>query len=222
MRIKHILFAGLVLVVGGLTVQAQQNKTIDMGKLHYGIKAGGNLSNVILVGNTQSTVYDYKSRIGFYAGGYAEYPILDFLSARMELYYNNIGTRASYLNNPDVKISQRSNYLSLPVLAKASHPSFPELYATLGFGFNIRLSYTYIVKEQPPTTNYIRRTNMNEYEKGLNMVFLAGVGYHLTDDLAVEIGFGRSLNTPFKSIPNSSVYMFRHQYLQLGMTYKLK
>lgn len=63
---------------------------------------------------------------------------------------------------------------------------------------------------------------MNEYEKGLNMVFLAGVGYHLTDDLAVEIGFGRSLNTPFKSISNSSVYMFRHQYLQLGMTYKLK
>lgn len=124
MRIKHILFAGLVLVVGGLTIQAQQNKTIDMGKLHYGIKAGGNLSNVILVGNTQSTVYDYKSRIGFYAGGYAEYPILDFLSARMELYYNNIGTRASYLNNPDVKISQKEQLSLFTGFSKSISPFF--------------------------------------------------------------------------------------------------
>ncbi|MDO5607078.1 MAG: porin family protein [Capnocytophaga sp.] len=221
MNIKTFIAISLLLIAT-LSANAQSSsKTVDMNKLRYGLKAGGNLANVVVVGNSYSTMYNDKNRIGFYAGGYAEYPILDFLSARTELYYNNIGSRKTFLDgHSDAKIVEKAHYISLPILAKASLPKVPELYATIGFGFNISLSARRVVKSQT-NSSYNKITKANDDYKRLNMMFLTSAGYHITDDMAVEIGFGHSFSTPFKSVNGSSVSMFRHQYLQLGVAYRL-
>lgn len=101
-------------------------------ELNYGLKIGGNLSN--LNGNypdnpDEYTTIDNKSKLGFHIGGFVEYKINDKFSIQPELLFSTQGNKLeiveefydSYYDETEkVSLTQNSKfaYLNLPIIFK--------------------------------------------------------------------------------------------------------
>jgi len=89
-------------------VQAQ-----DEMKTRFGVKVGGNLSNLYV-----NNVTDEKAKFGFHAGVFAKAPLSELFAIQPELLYTSVGSKiGSYTLLQTRDVNFNLNYIQLPVLA---------------------------------------------------------------------------------------------------------
>jgi hypothetical protein len=162
---------------------------------------------------------DYKGKIGFYFGGYAEFGINEKISIRPELIYSqqssNFTINSSGLNiyNPDeffVTSSDnviKESLLLLPIIVVY------KLTEKLSLEFGPQFSYS--LNREVEYDNYpfnydgfIKNDDDEKFELGLGL----GLGYSLSADLGISLRYNYGIIE--RQNLNTSV-------IQLGMNYKL-
>jgi hypothetical protein len=82
-------------------------------KTRFGIKLGGNLSNLYV-----DDVTDEKAKFGFHAGVFAKAPVSELFAIQPELLYTSVGSKiGSYTILQTRDVNFNLNYIQLPVLA---------------------------------------------------------------------------------------------------------
>lgn len=112
MKMKKVLLMAIGLMAAG-AIQAQTRSTSkNMDEVSFGIKAGGNLSNIIKTdGNDVKT--DFKP--GFHAGVFVEIPVSQKLTFAPEVMYSQKGYKADRFGG---SLTQTTNWIDVPILAK--------------------------------------------------------------------------------------------------------
>jgi hypothetical protein len=116
---KKIIVSAAVLLMAGLgSINAQTSSTPKTNDVHFGLRAGLNLSNIIKSGDNDFST-DIKP--GFNAAAFLEIPIVNGFSVQPELQFSQKGyiTTGSALGTPyEYKVT--TNYVEIPLLAKIS------------------------------------------------------------------------------------------------------
>ncbi|MEP6584819.1 MAG: porin family protein [Ginsengibacter sp.] len=86
--------------------------TGDAQNKRFGLKGGINSSSLNTTGNGATFTSD--SKIGFYAGAFAQLGIAQYFAVQPEIMYSLLGAKYKYLN---VTINRNLSYISVPVLA---------------------------------------------------------------------------------------------------------
>ena len=91
-------------------------------QIRFGVKAGGNFSNLYTSGSSQGINGDqYKGRFGYHFGGVMEYSFSNIFSIQPELQYLNHGANLKKDNSFGMKDAHVTlNTLQLPVNLKAT------------------------------------------------------------------------------------------------------
>ncbi|MEO9144312.1 MAG: porin family protein [Ginsengibacter sp.] len=107
---KKLLFA--ITAIAFFTVSAQAQTS-------FGLKAGMTSANLKISGNGLSI--SMKSKIGFYAGAFADLGVSDQFSVQPELTYSLLGAK---LDSDGDKFKEDLGYINLPVLLKYNKEGF--------------------------------------------------------------------------------------------------
>jgi len=133
----------------------------------FGIKAGLNLSNMVMKYNDQIISQDFKMNPGFNLGGTAEFPISEWFSIESELLLSTKGYKMSMEESYDgasFKYERKLNllYLNIPAKAKAKvNVGKVNIYSEAGLYFGIGISG----KEISTDTYNGEETTVNEKMK---------------------------------------------------------
>lgn len=104
----------------------------------FGVKAGLNLSNMVIKDDDHTYSDDYEMKPGFHLGPIAEFPINDMLTFETGLIISAKGFKYSE-DSYDMKLNLY--YLDIPLTAKASYDAgFGKIYGLLGPYLGIGLS----------------------------------------------------------------------------------
>ncbi len=151
---KSILFS-VLFVVGFVTVNAQD--------LSFGAKAGLNLATL------KPDLTDASTRTSFHLGAVAEIGISDKFSVQPELLYSEQGAK----DESDDDEVVRTNYLTLPILAKYYLTDGLSLEAGPQIGFLL----TAEVEDDGDTID------LKDNTKGTDIGFAFGLGYKMDNGL---------------------------------------
>ncbi len=86
---------------------------VSFGQMKGGLKAGANLSRIIVTKSGEDLNNPYSSRISFHAGSYLQQPFNDYLLWQVELLFSNKGYKTE-INGETVNVSL--NYLNWPIM----------------------------------------------------------------------------------------------------------
>ena len=128
------MLPALLVLVSTIKLNAQSaSKTNDV---HFGLRAGVNVSNVIKSGDED---FSTGSKAGFNAAAFLELPIASVFSIQPELQYSQKGFKAtgSFLGAP-YEYKQTINYIEVPLLAKLK--PVPGFGIVIGPQFSFRTS----------------------------------------------------------------------------------
>ena len=144
-------------------------------EVKYGVKFGGNLSNLRVNVDNMGTVV-FKSNVGFQAGGFAEVKVADKFSVQPEALFSY---ESSEVSGVDFNLS----YINVPVMVKfyASEKINLQVGPQIGFivGAKAKMDgQTEDIKDSLKTTNF-----------GLNF----GLGYNLTEKVLVDLRYNVGL-----------------------------
>lgn len=131
---KMIMLPALLVLVSTVKLSAQSaSKTND---IHFGLRAGVNVSNVIKSGDED---FSTGSKVGFNAAAFLELPIASVFSIQPELQYSQKGFKASgsFLGAP-YEYKQTINFIEVPLLAKLK--PVPGFGIVIGPQFSFRTS----------------------------------------------------------------------------------
>lgn len=131
---KMIMLPALLVLVSAVKVNAQSaSKTNDV---HFGLRAGVNVSNVIKSGDED---FSTGSKVGFNAAAFLELPLASVFSIQPELQYSQKGFKSSgsFLGAP-YEYKQTINFIEVPLLAKLK--PVPGFGIVVGPQFSFRTS----------------------------------------------------------------------------------
>jgi hypothetical protein len=172
----------------------------------FGVKAGGNLSSI--------TGSDYKSKLGFYAGAFANFPISQVLSIQPEVVYSLQGTKAKdkyYFGGLAVTdMKQTLGYINVPVMVQYNATSKFYLEAGPEFGFLINAK-----AEENFITTPLSRNNKDTM-KTFNFGAGIGLGYRFTPNVGINARYIAGLT---KILKNDFGDSSKNANFQLGLNY---
>jgi len=169
MRVMKKIFVSAValLVASVASVSAQKTSTPKTNDLHFGFRAGLNLSNIIKDGDD-----DFSTEIkpGFNAAAFLEIPLANMVSIQPELQFSQKGYKAtgSVLGNP-YEYRVTTNYIEIPALVKISPTSQFAILVGPQFSFLTSTKTKFITK------NAIYEDAVNEDNDNLRKNILGGV-----------------------------------------------
>ncbi|MFD3001580.1 porin family protein [Pontibacter toksunensis] len=195
---------------GYINPEQPYNTQKQQSKVSFGIRAGVNLAD--WEGETMQSVQDLvdmsggsfsqQMRTGFYAGGYVSIPILPGLEIEPGLQYSQKGTvltgkipleQVEFLNT-NVTITNKAEYLDMPVLAKVY----------VGEGFHIfagpQVSYLLSnkVKAEAGALGFKALNQEFDMKSGFrefDVALTGGLGYKFTNGFNVSAGYDYGLNS---------------------------
>jgi hypothetical protein len=182
-------------------ISAQDNSSDLRSKLQFGLKAGGNLSNVYDSKN-QDFKADYK--IGFAAGAFLAIPIGKFLGLQPEILFSQKGYKAAgtVLTIP-YEFTHTTTYIDVPLLLALK----PSEHVTLLAG----PQYSFLMNQKDVFKS--GSLNINEVQDFHNdrsvLCFLGGIDFILNQfvlgaragwDLQNNNGDGTSSNPRYKNV----------------------
>jgi Outer membrane protein beta-barrel domain len=149
---KIIMLSSALLFAGAIGLKAQST---DKGGVHFGLRAGANLSNMVKSDDADVTT---GSKVGFNAAFFVELPLASVFSIQPELQFSQKGFKATgtALGAP-YEYKQTTNFIEVPVLAKIKPipgfgivvgPQFSFLASTKTNFTTNNLAYENIVKEE--------------------------------------------------------------------------
>lgn len=209
MKKLHVILCALLL--GSISVSAQKKKTHKKPvkpKVEFGIRAGANISKI----NGEDDYYIFSSKIGYFGGFVAKYPLSRDFALQGEVYYNMIGSKSK--NHPEAEPFRDNNnidYISVPILAQ--YKISPEFYVETGPEVSINVSS----KNKNLDTGQV--FNMKEVTKTTTFFWGIGTGYYFNENIAVNFRANIGITTPFLEGGKGAVNHFRMHNFQLGVIY---
>ncbi|BFO65935.1 PorT family protein [Chryseobacterium sp. S0630] len=178
-------------------------------KPKFGIKAGGNLSDI--------SGSDTQSKVGFYAGAFITIPISNALSLQPEIVYSKQGAKikgdyemATYTIK---NMRQNLSYVNVPVMLQ--YNATPEFYLEAGpeFGFLVN------AQAKGDINGQTYKGNNKESFRTFNFGAGIGLGYRFTPNIGVNIryiaGFTDTLQSGFGEASKNTNF-------QVGLNYSFK
>lgn len=171
---------------------------VGQAQVKFGVKSGFNFAN--LVG---PDVNNNSMKLSFYAGGFANIPLIDNFSVQPELVFSRQGAK---FEDPGDDTKVRLNYLNIPVLAQYNDPS--GFYAETGpqFGFLINAK----VKDDGNVYG------VSSSYKSFDLSWGFGAGFRFTQQASAGIRWNLGM-TDVSDYPGT----MRNSVLQLGVAYSL-
>jgi len=140
---KKNIFSIIALILVANTVTAQE--TDSNSRIHIGLKAGMNYSNIY---DSKNEEYTADGKVGFAAGGFVCIPIGTLLGIQPEIQFSQKGFQAtSSILGSNVKLTRTTNYIDVPIFL-AIKPS--EMLTIL-----VGPQYSYLIKQKDVFTNPI-------------------------------------------------------------------
>lgn len=163
---KKIILSALAVLAFGL-INAQEVK--------YGIKVGGNLTNIRVDAGDVGTVI-FKSNVGAQAGAFAEIKVVEKFAVQPEVLFSY---ESSDVSGTDINLS----YINIPVMAKyyASEKISLQVGPQIGFLVGAKAKMD---GEKEDIKDNIKSTNF-----GLNF----GLGYDFTKKCFVDFRYNAGL-----------------------------
>ena len=184
---KLILSAAAVLVFGFTNAQ-------DM---KFGVKGGLNFANVSGEGN-------FKNKIGFNVGAFAEIGVSDSFAVQPELLFSTQGANASEGDG-----SFNLNYINIPVMAKFKVAEGFSLQAGPQFG----LLMTATAKGGGESLDI--KEGFKTLDLGLNF----GAGYDINENIMVDLRYNLGLGGLVKDLPSGATDS-NNRVIALSIGYK--
>ncbi|RKF37142.1 opacity protein [Sphingobacterium siyangense] len=193
----------LCLVIGAIAF-AQST-----GGPRFGIKAGGNLSGL--------TGSDSRSKLGFYAGAFVNFPLSGVFSIQPEVVYSQQGAK---LNDryffggifTATEMRQTLEYINVPLMVQ--YKATPKFYLEAGpeFGFLINAKFKeHFLGESLSRDN---KDLLNTFNFGAGI----GLGYKFTPNLGVNVRYIAGLSKISKDDLGDSS---KNTNFQFGLTYTM-
>lgn len=187
---KSLFF--VVLMIVGFTINAQ---------VKFGAKAGVQLSN--FTGSDFEDDSDFKSKFGFYVGGFANVPFADQFAFQPELLISAQGAKTEYSDTYSmggITIKEEANikynlmYLQIPLMVKwYAYDGFNvEFGPQIGFNLSAKAKgdYTYSGNGVEDSDSFdVKMEDVESLDFGLNF----GAGYELESGLSFGIRYGLGL-----------------------------
>lgn len=175
---KKLFFAITVIALTAGTAQAQSTS--------FGLKAGMTDANMKFSGSGVNI--SLTSKIGFYAGAFADIGVSENFSVQPELFYSALGAKQKGTDgDPDATLNL--GYINLPVLAKYKKDGFS---AFLG----PQIGYLLSAKSKSGSSSEDDKSQYNSTD----FSGVIGVGYTLTSGL----GFDARYQLGFSNIAKNS------------------
>jgi len=140
---KQIMVAtAAFLLISAVKVNAQSTSAPAKDGLHFGVRAGVNLSNLVKDGDDNSTT---GSKLGLNAAAFLEIPVTTGFSVQPELQFSQKGfkTSGSVLGAP-YEYKFTSNFIEVPLLAKFK--------PTKNFGILVGPQFSFLASTQTKFT----------------------------------------------------------------------
>lgn len=223
-----------------LTLAAVVIASGAFAQLHFGVKAGGNLSTISGMsseengldwGDLAKVTPSQSMKLGFNVGAWAEYMVMPMLGVQVELNYSaqgvntKIETSSEFLGNgatstTDTKWS--AGYVNIPILAKA-HFANIAVYAGPQLGFATGFNTKSTVKTNDSTT--INDPEAVEDYSGFDLSLALGAQYKLTANIGVDARYNIGLTNVFPTLKNDNGDVTREGFgkqgvLQIGVFYE--
>ncbi len=121
-----------------INVQAQDSVSDNRSKLKFGLKIGGNYSNVY---DTEGNSFESDPKFGLVLGGFASIPLGKAVGLQPEFLFSQKGFKATgVLLGSTYDLTRTTNYLDIPLLL--SIKPIPNLSILIG------PEYSYLLKEK--------------------------------------------------------------------------
>lgn len=170
-NMKKLFLAITVVAFSAVTAQSQTTS--------FGLKAGMTSANI--KEKFESASVSLSSKIGFYAGAFADIGISENFGVQPELFYSSLGAKAKGTDgDPDVTLDL--GYINLPILAKYKNNGFS---AFLG----PQIGYLLSAKSKSGGDTEDEKDQL----KSTDVSGVIGIGYTLTNgfgfDARYQLGF---------------------------------
>ena len=179
-----------------------------------GVKAGLNLASI---SNTDDENIKSKMKPSFYAGVFADFQVLDFMSISPELLYSRQGFyMKDSAEGETYKTWYRTNYLNIPVMIKFTFVKGLSIDVGPQFGFNLngkmkdKWEYEGESGDEKTSTSDAIKT----FDFGMNF----GVSYMITEKIDVAARYNVGFTEVFKN--NNSKDACHNGVLQIGVGYR--
>ncbi|ATC35302.1 PorT family protein [Elizabethkingia anophelis] len=169
----------------------------------FGIKAGGNLSDLTGYGSAE------KSKIGFYAGVFMNAPISSDFSIQPEVVYSQQGSKFKDVGNvTDYK--RNLGYINVPVMVQ--YNATPDFYLEAGPEFGFLVDAQDKRKISGVNLNTSGTDGYNTFNFGMGL----GAGYRFTPNISINARYTAGFTNIVKNNGGDSV---RNNNFQLGLGY---
>lgn len=192
---KKLFFAISFYAVSILTVKAQNH--------YFGLKGGLNSSSLKTSGGGATFTSD--SKIGFYAGAFAQIGVAQNFAVQPEIMYSLLGARYKFSN---VSVNRNLSYISVPVLAS---------YIKDGLSIVAGPQISFLVAAKDKGTNI--STDVKSQFKTTEIAGVIGAGYTTLGGFGFDARYQLGLTDIVKD--NSSGYKFKNNNFQFGVHYML-
>jgi len=180
---KKLFFAITAIAFSAVTAQAQ---TASFG-LKGGITGANEKTSANGFNITSST------KIGFYAGAFAEIGVSENFAVQPELFYSSMGTKVNMsFDGQTIKGSDNFGYVNLPILAKYKNSGFS---AFLGPQIGFLLS----AKSKASGNGMDTTLDVKDQMKSTDISGVIGVGYTLTNGFGFDARYQLGLTDISKS-----------------------
>ncbi|MDV3885347.1 opacity protein [Elizabethkingia anophelis] len=168
----------------------------------FGIKAGGNLSDL-------TNLDREKSKIGFYAGVFMNAPISSEFSIQPEVVYSQQGAKFKDFGNV-TDLKKNLGYINVPVMVQYS--ATPDFYLEAGpeFGFLVD------AQDKGKVNGVSYKSSGTDGYNTFNFGMGLGAGYRFTPNISINARYTAGFTNIVKNNGGDSV---KNNNFQLGLGY---
>lgn len=168
----------------------------------FGIKAGGNLSDL-------TNLDREKSKIGFYAGVFMNAPISSEFSIQPEVVYSQQGAKFKDFGNV-TDLKKNLGYINVPVMVQ--YNATPDFYLEAGPEFGFLVDAQDKGKVNGVSYKSSGTDGLNTFNFGMGL----GAGYRFTPNLSINARYTAGFTNIVKDNGGDSV---KNNNFQLGLGY---
>jgi len=190
--------------------RAAQRQSDDFYRPRVGVEGGVNIANTV---SSYNTNYGTSSILGFNAGLTFEIPLVYPLSFEPEVLFSQQGYQA---NTTDGTLTQRNNYIDVPLLAK--------FRLVRGFNFVIGPQLNFPITSTTTFNNGFNLASESSYSNTNNKSYVAGVlgfSIDLNQNVDIHARYVIDLSSNTQD-PNSPIADYRNQVWQFGIGIKFE
>lgn len=193
----------LLTIVISLLISASLSAQLNLGA---GVKGGINLATQVTTGTGEGVAV--QQLLGFNAGVYANFFILDYLAVQPEL---QVSTRGSNWDDPYYDVSDLLTYIDLPILIKFQPIKYVNVHAGPQFGLLLKA----MQREDETGDTYDIGDWYNMLDMGIAFGAEANLPYRVNLTIRYVLGLVSATNDVQYIEP------WRNNFLQISLGFRL-